>query len=262
MCVGRQSFSKIHTIECNLMHSKSEIINDEPVIQNDILATSTYYTKILFFTLNEWYQNLYNSIFFRILFKTTQPAHLITAIAMIFLSSLFLPNKHIETKPSSLWTLVYLGSFCAHFGAQIWMTFISGLALYFSLPRHTFGSVQQVLFPKYFFLNAALSLITLTVFLKVKHNELQTTEVVVQTIGMMVCFLLELLIRLYLTPPLLSLMTIKNQIEKDAGIGMEIGRLNTEKLVHCTEYIHIHKSFRKVHMSIAIGNIIDRKSVV
>lgn len=39
-----------------------------------------------------------------------------------------------------------------------------GLSLYFSLPRHNFGAVQRVLFPRYFALNAVLSMGTLLGF--------------------------------------------------------------------------------------------------
>lgn len=92
-----------------------------------------------------------------------------------------MPNRQPhETQLSPVVTLIYLASFSAHFGAQIWMTFISGLALYFSLPRHTFGHVQKVLFPKYFLLNATLSLITLVVFLRSNNKNLAVTEILIQ----------------------------------------------------------------------------------
>ncbi len=39
-------------------------------------------------------------------------------------------------------------------------------------------------------------------------------EVAVQAGGMVLCFLLELLVRLYLTPPLLGLITAKTAMEK------------------------------------------------
>lgn len=99
-------------------------------------------------------------------------------MSVLTIAGLLLPNDGPQNN-SRLWTLLYLGSFSMHFGAQIWMTFISGLSLYFSIPRHTFGCVQIVLFPKYFLLNAVLSFITLTVFLRT-HNitvcNLETTS--------------------------------------------------------------------------------------
>jgi hypothetical protein len=52
--------------------------------------------------------------------------------------------------------------------------------LYFALPRHTFGEVQRVLFPRYFTINACLSLTTLLIF--VKHHPAHTwdTEIAIQ----------------------------------------------------------------------------------
>lgn len=91
-----------------------------------------------------------------------------------------IPSENQSRFQSPLWGVLYLGSFSAHLGAQIWMTFISGLSLYFALPRHTFGNIQQVLFPKYFLLNAVLSLITLIVFLKSNNSKLETPEVALQ----------------------------------------------------------------------------------
>lgn len=72
---------------------------------------------------------------------------------------------------------------------------------------------------------------------------------------MTLCFLTELVIFLYLTPPLLALMSTKIAIEKEAGIGLEVGKLEPGKLLKCPHYVKIHQAFRKVHMSIAMGNV-------
>lgn len=76
-----------------------------------------------------------------------------------------------------------------------------------------------------------------------------------QTATLSLCFLAELLIRLYLAPPLIVLIDQKNTIEKDAGVGMEVGKHNPGKLVNCPHYLRIHRAFRKTHMCVAIGNI-------
>lgn len=52
-------------------------------------------------------------------------------------------------------------------------------------------------------------------------------------------FFLELLIRLYLTPPLLQLIVQKNTLERAAGVGNEIGRHNPGPLKHCPHYLKI-----------------------
>ncbi|KAJ8923483.1 hypothetical protein NQ315_010061 [Exocentrus adspersus] len=263
MCVSKNPsaafFEIAGKIPSHSVHKKhlklDREIGEKLRYKEDILAVSTYYTKVIFDIIGNLQKAFLRSTFYKILFHTTQPAHLITAFSVLFLTYLMLPSKSYS-QISPIWTLVYLASFSMHFGAQIWMTFVSGLALYFNLPRHTFGNVQQVLFPKYFLINAALSLITLTIFLRVNNSNLKTAEVAIQAFAMSVCFLAELTVRLYLTPPLLVLMVEKNDIERRAGVGMEVGKLNPGKLLNCPHYLRLHRQFRKVHMTIAILNIV------
>ncbi|EFA11018.1 Transmembrane protein 205-like Protein [Tribolium castaneum] len=256
MCVGKVTSGKL---QGPFGPPKTvKLVNESGKVpyQEDILALSTYYTKVVLFTLDKWLKSFQDSICYKILFHTTQPAHVITALAVIMVSLMLIPSERKASLESPLWSFIYMGSFSAHFGAQIWMTFISGLSLYFALPRHTFGNIQKVLFPKYFLLNSILSLITLYVFLRAHNYHLKSTEIAVQVGAMTLCFLIELLIRLYLTPPLLKLMTMKNRIEAQAGVGMEIGKLVPGNLLNCPHYMAIHKAFRRVHMTIAIGNLV------
>lgn len=75
-------------------------------------------------------------------------------------------------------------------------------------------------------------------------------------------FFLELLIRLYLTPPLLQLIVQKNNFERAAGVGNEIGRHNPGPLKNCTHYLKIHRAFRRVHVCIAMGNMLTMACTV
>ena len=126
-------------------------------------------------------QFLYDDIFIsRILFKTTQPAHLITVLSITMIAFFVFPAEIEDNKPSRLTNFVYLAAFATHLGAQIWMTFVSGLSLYFALPRHSFGCVQKVLFPKYFLLNSFLSLVTLLIFLDHHNSHLHEMDILIQ----------------------------------------------------------------------------------
>ncbi|XP_044578062.1 transmembrane protein 205 isoform X2 [Cotesia glomerata] len=198
---------------------------------------------------------------FLILFKTTQPAHIIMIAVVLYLLSIFNPSsankdQNFSNPHSGVLSFIYLSSFIIHIGSQIWMTFVSGLSLYFALPRHTFNDVQRVLFPRYFTINACLSFITLVIF--VKHHPVETwdTETTIQVAGMSLALILELLIRLYLTPPLLRLIVEKKGIEQAAGVGKETGCQNISALKDCPHYMEIYRSFRKTHGCIAMGNII------
>ncbi|KAG5893639.1 hypothetical protein JTB14_015077 [Gonioctena quinquepunctata] len=266
MCVGRIAseieFEPSSKLKLNNVVKKnvSRKIRVSPVpakdveYREDLLAVSTRYTKDFFAAVQKQYNGFLSSNFYKILTYTTQPAHFITAVSVIWIAYLMLPARS-QTPISPLWNLVYLGSFAVHFGAQFWMTFVSGLALYFTLPRHTFGHVQQVLFPKYFLMNAVLSLISLVIFLRTNNHNLLETEYIIQTVALSTCFLVELVVRLYLTPPLLRLIAEKMKIEKKAKVGMEIGKLHLGELKNCPNYIKIHKTFRKVHMTIAMLNL-------
>jgi hypothetical protein len=149
---------------------------------------------------------------------------------------------------------IYLGSFAAHLGSQIWMTFVSGLALYFSLPRHTFGKCQEILFPKYFLQNTILSAATLITFTKINtnFNDLRGN---VQVAILSLCVITEMTIYLYLTPSLLRLMRAKYQFEQKIGNGQEVGYQKSDDGLKNSSYKEINKSFRKVHMQCAMGNI-------
>lgn len=200
-------------------------------------------------------------IFFfnRILTKTTQPAHVASILLVLLVSYNVWPEENRETTVKAkcpLTTFIYLGSFAAHFGAQIWMTFVSGLALYFSLPRHTFGMCQEVLFPKYFLINTLLSTMTLITFTKM-HTNFSDLRWMTQLLALTICLFIEMIISLYLTEPLLKLMRIKYQYEQKLGSGDEIGYQKALPSFDCPEYKEAHKSFRKVHFKCAIGNIIS-----
>ncbi|KAI8035127.1 hypothetical protein M5D96_012072 [Drosophila gunungcola] len=129
-----------------------------------------------------------------------------------------------------------------------------GLSLYFSLPRHVFGQCQQILFPRYFALNAMLSLTMLVVYAKYFLTG-WTTAAGIQMGSLALAAGIEVVVRLYLVPPMLQLMHEKYRIEDAIGSGQEVGSLVQGDLVDCPHYQRIHKGFRRIHMTIAIGNM-------
>ncbi|CAL1679764.1 unnamed protein product [Lasius platythorax] len=237
-----------------------------PDLADNLLAASTAHYSLLLKKLAEYYEVVRRTKAFKILFYTTQPTHVITIAAVLFVASVLVSTNERAQAPghpySRATSFIYLASFVIHFGAQIWMTFVSGLSLYFALPRHAFGEVQRVLFPRYFTINACLSLTTLLIF--VKHHPVYTwdAEIAVQVGAMSGAFFLELLIRLYLTPPLLQLIVQKNSLERAAGVGTEIGGQNAGPLKNCPYYLKIHQAFRRLHMSIAMGNMLTMACTV
>lgn len=262
---------------------------EEEVLYRDVLVGATQATRQFFDCCKNLAAQFRRSIAYKILTRTTQPSH---AISMLFVSFILLvlwPNlvgqasiaagkaastastcPETQTRSSVLVSLAYFGSFAMHFGAQMWMTFVSGLALYFNLPRHTFGRVQEILFPKYFSMGTALSVVTLLTFIKLQqtaHPELRTTAltswdplVVFQLGSLALCAALELVVWLYMAPPMLRLMHQKYHFESSETVGQEVGHFSgTENAQLCksNHYQSVHKRFRQIHMATAMVNMVS-----
>lgn len=242
---------------------------------DDALAIGTQMTRQVSERITCLVAQLQASRLYTILTRTTQPAHLIAVCILAFVlmtvgRDLIDPTTTVETATETaasatatstrtatggvLAALVFLGAFATHFGSQIWMTFVSGLSLYFSLPRHVFGQCQQILFPRYFALNAMLSLTMLVVYAKYFLSG-WTTSAGIQMGSLALAAGIEVVVRLYLVPPMLQLMHEKYRIEDAIGSGQEVGSLVQGDLVDCPHYQRIHKGFRRIHMTIAIGNM-------
>lgn len=217
----------------------------------------------------------------RILTRTTQPSHAITLVFVSFILLVLWPNivgqpstiaspaKPVAHRPSVFVSLAYFGSFAMHFGAQMWMTFVSGLALYFNLPRHTFGRVQEILFPKYFSMGAGLSAVTLITFIKLQqtaHPELTGASLhswdpllLLQLVSLALCAALELIVWLYLAPPMLRLMHQKYHFEASETVGQEVGHFAGAENAQLQRSLHfksVHKRFRQIHMTTAMANMV------
>ncbi|XKL68843.1 hypothetical protein PGB90_006612 [Kerria lacca] len=197
---------------------------------------------------------------YRIVSRTTQPIHAASVILIVILSMIFFPvdRKQSNFLSSRFTYFTYFTAFSLHIGFQFWMTFVSGLSLYFNLARHAFGDVQKILFPRYFTMNCVLSAVTVVQFGRLHAPSFYQWDLhtFLQLITLTLCFIVEFCIRVYFVPSVLQLISIKTSIEKSAGIGQEVGHYDLGPLLQCPHYMSIHKSFRKVHMFTAIGNII------
>jgi len=212
-------------------------------------------------------QRFHSSIFYKILTRTTQPAHVVALLIATIVVSILWPNlvysgntvtnsDEASRMLSKHVTLLYLGIFATHFGTQIWMTFVSGLSLYFNLPRHLFGQCQQILFPRYFAINSFLSLVTLIIFVKIQ-GQTWILSTYVQVFALSLCAVLEITVRLYLAPPMLRLLCEKYRMELQEGAGKEIGKFDFKDLLQkCAKFKQVHTTFRKYHTAIAMANLV------
>ncbi|KAK7580501.1 hypothetical protein V9T40_001130 [Parthenolecanium corni] len=226
----------------------------------DILFAFTSLTKWVLQTITEMGEKVKSSKSFRVLTKTTQPVHAVCVLMVVILSIVFFPvdKKQSNLLASRFTHLTYFTAFSLHVGSQFWMTFVSGLSLYFNLARHAFGDVQRILFPRYFTMNCVLSAITTIQFGRLHASTLSQWDLhmYLQLTALTLCFLVEFCIRIYFVPSVLELISKKTVIEKAAGIGQEVGHYDLGPLLQCPHYMTVHHLFRKVHMYTAIGNII------
>ncbi|XP_045136179.1 transmembrane protein 205-like [Portunus trituberculatus] len=193
---------------------------------------------------------------YRELMEHSQPAHLVTIVAVVYLAfRLFPDSRRHATEASTLTRLLYIAAVSTVFGSQVWMTFVSGLALFLSVPRHVFAQVQQVLFPLYFLSNAVLMLVAVVTYTRHHPTHLWDNHQMMQGAILVTCFLVNLGIRLYLAPVLTKLITVKMAIEREANIGQEVGSSSPGLLANCPHYMRLYRAFRRTHMIIAVGNM-------
>lgn len=232
-------------------------INDEKQkeveYQPDLLAISTQYTKIGYDLFKQGLVRLQESKAYVIATKTPQPFHVALAV-LVLLAWLSRPGSNASIRG---WRALYVGAVSVHLGTQIWMTLISGIVLYFSLPRHEFGRVQTVLFPVYYAFNASMSMLGLLAYYRTQCLTKFENTSWVQLALLLAVFSIEAYVRLCLVRPMLRAKHVKTQMEEAAGGGQEVGRLVLGELAHCPRYLRVLKTFRTYHSSIATGTMIS-----
>ncbi|KAG6441911.1 transmembrane protein 205 [Manduca sexta] len=221
--------------------------------QPDLLAVSTQYTKVAYDLFKQGLVRMQESKAYVIATRTSQPYHVALAI-LVLLAWLSRPGSASNLRG---WRALYVTAVATHLGAQIWMTLVSGIVLYFSLPRHEFGRVQTVLFPVYYAFNATVSLLGLLAYFRTQCLTKFENTSWVQLALLLAVFSIESYVRLRLVRPMLRAKHVKTQMEEAAGGGQEVGRLILGELAHCPRYLRVLKTFRTYHSSIAMGTMIS-----
>ncbi|XP_013177082.1 PREDICTED: transmembrane protein 205 [Papilio xuthus] len=224
----------------------------EVAYQPDLLAISTQYSKVAYDLFKQGLVRLQETKAFVMATRTPQPLHISLAL-LVIAAWLLRPGPAASLRG---WRALYVAAVATHLGAQIWMTLISGVVLYFSLPRHEFGRVQTVLFPVYYAFNAVVSLLAVLAYFRTQTlTHFQHTSWI-QLALLLAVFSIEAYVRLRLVQPMLRAKHVKTQMEEAAGGGQEVGRLVMGELAHCPRYIRVLKTFRAYHSTIAMGTMI------
>ncbi|CAL1537589.1 unnamed protein product [Lymnaea stagnalis] len=166
-------------------------------------------------------------------------------VMVCFLS--FFPSRRKLESPSVLHGMMHLGSFAANFGAQLWVTLVAGLTMFYSLPRHMFGKVQSKLFPMFFLWSLVCSSITLYTFLAQHPWDTWENGHLVQAVSLSICFVTAGLNSLVVSPLIVSAMLKTFKMEVDAGVGDVIGYADMKELKKNPQYFASYRKFRRCH---------------
>lgn len=224
----------------------------EVAYQPDLLAVSTQYSKLAYDIFKSTLIRVQETKAYVVLTRTSQPFHVALALVVV-LAWLAQPGGAGSLRG---WRALYVGAVAVHLGAQVWMTLVSGVVLYFNLPRHEFGRVQTVLFPVYYAFNAICSLVAFFAYFRTQALTRFEHTSWIQFLLLLAVFAIEAYVRLRLVKPMLRAKHTKTQMEEAAGGGQEVGCLILGELAHCPRYLRVLRSFRAYHSSITMGTMI------
>ena len=144
-------------------------------------------------------------------------------------------------KGGSTMVLVHLLAFSSWFGCSVWVTFIAGIVMFKTLPRHVFGRLQSKLFPAYF----QFSVVALFVAIATKSAVVAIARPT-PLITILACSLLNLL---YFEPTTTKVMYQRHAVEKRLGTGHEIGKLKPDDPTKANdpELKALSKTFGMIH---------------
>ncbi|XP_078661409.1 transmembrane protein 205-like [Branchiostoma floridae x Branchiostoma belcheri] len=192
-------------------------------------------------------------------YSFAQPFHAMMLLAAIVASFLFFPGQGTGDEKGSSGTLVkFLHLFCvsAHFGTQVWVTFVAGLTMFHNLPRHTFGHIQGHLFPKYFTMGSVLGLVAMVTYMYEYHHGNLTTHQQVEFGILVAVFVSALLNAAFIGPISLDIMNQQYTIEKEHGHGHEIGTHPAGKIQQDQKYQSVRKRFFMYHGISSLVNMV------
>ncbi|XP_060598078.1 transmembrane protein 205-like [Ruditapes philippinarum] len=175
---------------------------------------------------------------------------------MLLIASIVVGTSNPQGTKTTTVVFVHLLSFAAHFGAQCWVTFIAGFAMFFSLPRIMFGHLQSRMFPLYFAITLVLSCVTLITYVILHPYPTMTPSETKQFIGLCVCVASTFINSFFLAPEIVDAMISVFDIEKSSGVAYVIGYCDKTELKKDPEYSEHYRRFRLNHSISGVANVI------
>ncbi|XP_041361522.1 transmembrane protein 205-like [Gigantopelta aegis] len=179
--------------------------------------------------------------------RVTQFQYFSVMVIVILTSFVLFPGGRKIDGQSTFISLIHLGSWAANYGAQLWVTLVAGLTMFYNLPRHMFGKVQSRLFPMFFLWSLVTAAVQLGTFVAQHPMEswqsAHTVEVVTLTTG----FLTAAMNSLILSPLIVKAMVKTFRLEVEAGITDVIGHADVTELKKDPIYRDAYRMFRRYH---------------
>nr|ABY87356.1 hypothetical protein [Haliotis diversicolor] len=169
------------------------------------------------------------------------------SVIVIFISFLLFPVRRRMDTQTALVGMMHLGSWAAQYGAQLWVTLVAGLTMFYNLPRHMFGRVQTRLFPMFFLWSLVTSSIMLGTFVIQHPLESMQRSHVIQISMLIAGFVSAALNSLILAPLIVRAMLVTFQMEVEAGVGDVIGYADMKEMKKNPEYSAAYRTFRRCH---------------
>ncbi|XP_048590036.1 transmembrane protein 205 [Nematostella vectensis] len=192
---------------------------------------------------------------------TTRLCPYLTSFVVLILAVSFSSRISEEIRTGALLSILtkfaHVFSFGTWIGIQFWATFIAGATMYFNMPRHAFGELQSILFPKYFMSGVCCSAVALATFCVMHPAQQWVTNEKLQVAGLSVSLLSCMLNYMYLEPNTTVLMHLRYAFERERGYGNEIGPIPDEKLKHDEQYLKITHKFACIHGFSSMMNILS-----
>lgn len=190
-----------------------------------------------------------------------------STILVVLLISILSANKNsvkaLQNVKESKWS-IHLFSFACFYGCSMWVTFVAGLVMFKSLPRHTFGKLQAKLFPKYFQYSILWVGICLGLECFLLHEVDANHLLLPETQRYNLCFIMIiLLMNLFaLEPKTTKIMFQRHVVERKIGTGHEVGVTKpSPKLLESADKKDVEllsslsKQFGKLHGISALLNL-------
>ena len=142
--------------------------------------------------------------------------------------------------------LLHLLAFSSWFGCSVWVSFVAGIVMFKTLPRHTFGRLQSRLFPAYFVFSAVSILVAIATSGALASPGGEEAAAPYSLVVILVCILANLFC---FEPATTRVMYQRHAVEKRLGTGHEIGKIRPDdpKKANDPELRALSKTFGMLH---------------